>query len=198
MALRPVIGALALSLLMVACSDDGEPVSEPTLSSNEDPSTSPSESSTPEGPEEIRTDFEADGLVVTDLPRVDGIERDAVETYFAYERGIRRLGRQAEMNSLVTDNAPPALVEPFRQTVEFLTSNDARFDGVVEIEVDEVQRRGGIVALDMCLDVGTLRLIRDGEPEVFEGAARSIYRVLLTQVGGQWQVTERTDREDPC
>lgn len=199
MSVRPALLLLAsVPLFLSACADDPEPstlnLDDTTTSAS--PSSPPSEATS--GPTEIPTSYPEAGLEFDSLPDVTGTERAALEAYIDYERGLRLMSRTAEANALITESAGPALTPVIESTLKHLRSNNLRYQGTVVVSVTLDGAGGEAAVLDLCTDGTDLELVRDGTPEPIKGLKVAAGRVVVTNNGGTWTVTQYDTLEETC
>ena len=191
----------ALALALVACGDDDDSSSSdsPDLGPSSE-STEPTESTTtsapPEGPDAIPASYPGVGLEYDGLPDLEGRYRDALETFVAFDRGRLQLLREAKMNPLLSDNAADPVVANWQATATYLQDNDAYYRGTSVATFGDVQTKGDLLGLDLCLDGTELRYVQGGAASAPEGPAQVPFRVIVTQNDGTWTVTEAATQED--
>lgn len=205
-----VVCALALVVPVTACSAEPDRERSLDLSDRASSSTSPSEPddggddapAEPSGPSgtggALPTSYPEVGLEFASLPPASGTRRDALATYVDYERGLRQLSRSAEPNRLITDNADQGLVTTMRSTLDYLRGDDVRYRGTAVISVDFDGASGRAAVLDLCTDGSDLELVTDGTPGPVTGPERVAGRVVLTNTGGTWVVTQYDTLEESC
>lgn len=196
---------LALLASVAACSDDSDSSGEKKLDLSESNSASPTEESSNDGsddasetPDAIPTSYPDVGLEFTSLPKVKGAKRAALETYVAFERGQRKLSRTASMNPLITKNAAPSAQQPLQNAIDWMHSNDTRYDGTARIDVSFEGAGAATATLNLCIDATDLALVTDGQKRPVEGRQRSASRVSLSNGGGTWLLTAYESLDESC
>ncbi len=196
---------VALALTLTGCGDDSEPSGgdSPDLGASSEPtettaSASASSSAPPDGPDAIPASYPEVGLEYDGLPDLDGRYRDALEAFIAFDRGRLQLLREAKMNPLLSDNAADPVVSGWQDTATYLQDNDAFYRGTSIATFDNVETEGDLLGLELCLDGTGLRYVEGGSASAPEGPARVPFRVIVTQAGGSWQVTEASTQEGSC
>jgi len=195
---------VALALALVACGDDDSDPSSgdsPNIgpsSESTDPTESETKSAPPEGPNAIPASYPAVGLEYDGLPDLEGRYHDALEAFVAFDRGRLQLLREAKMNALLSDNAADPVVANWQATATYLQDNDAYYRGTSVATFDNVKTEGDLLGLDLCLDGTELRYVQGGSASAPEGPSRVPFRVIVTQAGGSWTVTEASTQEGSC
>jgi hypothetical protein len=204
-ATRAAATAVALATLalgLAACGDDDDassdgppdlgPTSEATSSSD------PTELTAPPGPKSIPTSYPDVGLEYDGLPDLDGKYRDALEVFVDFDRGRLELLRDAKMNSLLSKNAAEPVVATYQSTATYLQDHNAHYRGTSVASFNSVKTDGDLLGLDLCLDGTDLRYVEAGAASAPDGPSRVPYRVIVTQTGGSWTVTEAATQEGSC
>ena len=102
------------------------------------------------------------------------------------------------MNPLLSENAADPVVSNWQATATYLQDNDAYYRGTSVATFDNVKTEGDLLGLDLCLDGTELRYVQGGSASAPEGPSRVPFRVIVTQAGGSWTVTEAATQEGSC
>lgn len=199
-ALRRTPAALGAALLVSACSQTAdEPSDAPELGDDSSSSVEPADPDPSPADAGIPLDHPEVGLAFGSLPEANGSRRAALETYVAYERGLRELSRTGRLDPGMADLATEPVLRTLRATVAYLRNNDTRYRGTASIDVSVDGGNDQVVVLDLCTDASDLRLVSNGVKRPVEGLKRAQGRVTLNAVGGStWTVTDYTTLEEPC
>lgn len=149
-------------------------------------------------PGEIPTDYAEDGVVFEPFPELEGPARPAVEAYVDFERGIRRVYRGADPESLLTESGAPDLAEGIASSARDAVRRGEEYRGLLRVSVDVERAAPRLVALELCLDQSELRLFQDGESGSVPGPTRASVQVIVSGVDGQWRVTEYGPLDGGC
>ncbi len=195
------VALAALALGLSACGDDDaksgdSPDFGPTTEAAS--SSEPTELTTPPGPKPIPTSYPDVGLEYDGLPDLDGKYHDALAVFVDFDRGRLELLRDAQMSPLLSKNAAGQVVATYQSTATYLQDHNAHYRGTSVASFDSVETDGDLLGLDLCLDGTDLRYVEDGSASAPEGPSRVPYRVIVTQAGGSWTVTEAATQEGSC
>jgi hypothetical protein len=204
-ATRAAATAVALATLalgLTACGGDGDASSDnpPDLgpTSESTASSEPTELTTPPGPKAIPSSYPDVGLEYDGLPDLDGKYRDALAVFVDFDRGRLELLRKAQMNPLLSKNAGEQVVSTYQSTATYLQDHNAHYRGTSVASFDNVKTDGDLLGLDLCLDGTDLRYVEGGAASAPDGPSRVPFRVIVTQAGGSWTVTEAATQEGTC
>lgn len=196
-----VVGLLT-ALAAAGCSDasgDAGASDPPSFAGSSSPADVSASSADPE-PEAIPSSYPEVGLEYVDLPELDAPYRAALETFVAFDRGRLELMRKVRMNALLSDNAAPAVVAGWDDTLRYLRERDAHYRGETVATFVDVSHEKGFLGLELCVDGSGLRWVEDGRAGAVPGSREGgvPLRAIVTRTDGGWKVTEAQSQEGTC
>jgi hypothetical protein len=201
---RPLVAVVSAATVLgmaTACAsskgDDTPAEQAPTISASSaspSPTKSPAASST----DALQTSYPGQQLEFTALPKAKGPVRAALSTYLAFESLVRQSFRSATLPRKLKDYTNQPVLSTFRSSAAAMQRRTIHFEGPTSIAVTSARGNKDIVALGLCLDTSRTRQVVKGRAKPLDGPPRAKVRVVLTDQGGRWIVTEYSGNGETC
>jgi hypothetical protein len=196
----PAVPLVAVCLLATGCgTDDPSPEGKPQIGA-ERPTATDQPSPEPGAAEgALPTAVPEVGLELSYADPTEDREREAMAAYATFEEAVRHTLRTARLDPRLPDLAARPVVDGFRSSVQYLRSNDIRFQGTARAAVEVEDASDQFVSLSVCLDGTDVRQLKAGEPVPLQGRERGLVRALMfLSADRAWVVNEYRELDRPC